>query len=253
MPRPKTIHGIDPYAPGGIEELLNFHRARWGDMQMNANAGGEAGAGTGESGETGENGGETGTQQTTGEVGETNTQGEQGKAESQSNIWDDPAKAKAEIERLRGENAKDRTTAKTKAADEARNSLVQELGKALGLVKDGDKKPSPDELAKQVTEQATAAKQAQTELAVYKLAGKHGADADALLDSRAFLAKIAEIDHTKTADVEKAIKEAVESNPKLKSVRVAGSSTADGAGGSGEKAKKNTGLGDALAGHYATN
>src|SRR5690554_6762639 len=46
MPR-RTIHGIDPYAPGGIEELLNFHRERWGNMQMNAD-GAPGGEPTGE-------------------------------------------------------------------------------------------------------------------------------------------------------------------------------------------------------------
>jgi len=195
MPR-RTIHGIDPYAPGGVEALIEFNRGLWGDMQMNANDGGESG---GESG------------------------GNEGSGEGQS------------------------TESSTEGSAEG------QLAKALNPDAKGNEKPTADQLTKQLAERDTAAKQAQTELTVYKLAGKHGADADALLDSRAFLAKIAELDHTKTADVEKAIKEAVESNPKLKSVRVAGSSTADGAGGSGEKAKKNTGLGDALAGHYATN
>ncbi|MBM7767352.1 hypothetical protein [Glutamicibacter nicotianae] len=154
-----------------------------------------------------------------------------------------PPAAQKMIADLRKADGDERVAAKTLAA----------IQKALNPDAKGDEKPTAEQLTKQLAERDTAAKQAQTELAVYRLAGKHGADADALLDSRAFLVKIAELDHTKTADVEKAIKEAVESNPKLKSVRVAGSSTADGAGGSGEKAKKNTGLGDALAGHYATN
>lgn len=152
------------------------------------------------------------------------------------NLWDDPAKAKAEIERLRAENGKDRTTAKTKAAEDARNELTQSIGKALGLIKDGEDKPDPAKLTQQITESAAAAKQAQTELAVYKAANKHGADADALLDSRAFLAKIAELDPTKTADIDKAIKEAVTDNPKLKLVQAAGQSGSDFSGGSGEGA-----------------
>jgi hypothetical protein len=162
-------------------------------------------------------------------------------------IWEDPAKAKAEIERLRAENGKDRTTAKTKAAEDARNELTQTLGKALGLIKDEGEKPDPAKLTQQITETAAAAKQAQTELAVYKAAGKSGADADALLDSRAFLAKIADLDPSKTADIEKAIKEAVTSNPKLKTVQVAGASGADFSGGSGESAKQPTSLEDAIA------
>jgi hypothetical protein len=164
-----------------------------------------------------------------------------------ADLWEDPAKAKAEIERLRAENGKDRTTAKTKAAEDARNELTQTLGKALGLIKDEGEKPDPAKLTQQITETAAAAKQAQTELAVYKAAGKAGADADALLDSRAFLAKIADLDPSKTADIEKAIKEAVTSNPKLKTVQVAGASGADFSGGSGESAKQPTSLEDAIA------
>ena len=171
----------------------------------------------------------------------------EGQQEPKGNLWDDPAKAKAEIERLRAENGKDRTTAKTKAAEDARNELTQSIGKALGLIKDGDAKPDPEALTRQITETTAKAKQAQTELAVYKAAGKNGADADALLDSRAFLAKIADLDPSKTADIEKAIKEAVTSNPKLKTVQVAGASGADFSGGSGESAKQPTSLEDAIA------
>ncbi|MGP9033646.1 hypothetical protein ACT17S_11305 [Glutamicibacter mysorens] len=242
MPR-RTIHGIDPYAPGGVEALIEFNRGLWGDMQMNANAGGDAGAG--ESGETGgEQAGEQSGEQGTGaEQKPAEKQGEQKPAEWDGKIESLPPAAQKMIADLRKADGDERVAAKTLAA----------IQKALNPDAKGDEKPTAEQLTKQLAERDTAAKQAQTELAVYRLAGKHGADADALLDSRAFLAKIAEIDHTKTADVEKAIKEAVESNPKLKSVRVSGSSTADGAGGSGEKAKKNTGLGDALAGHYATN
>ncbi|KUM31880.1 hypothetical protein AQ436_01835 [Arthrobacter sp. EpRS66] len=208
-------------------------------MQMNANAGGEAGAG-----ESGEAGGEQAGEQGTGtELKPAKKQGEQKPAEWDGKIESLPPAAQKMIADLRKAEGDERVAAKTLAA----------IQKAINPEAKGDEKPTAERLTKQLAERDTATKQAQTELAVYKLAGKHGADADALLDSRAFLAKIAEIDHTKTADVEKAIKEAVESNPKLKSVRVAGSSTADGAGGSGEKAKKNTGLGDALNQHYATN
>ena len=48
-------HGIDITAPGGIDQLIEFHRASFGDAQMNAN--GEAGSGSGESGGASESGG----------------------------------------------------------------------------------------------------------------------------------------------------------------------------------------------------
>ncbi|UTT40245.1 hypothetical protein NMP99_02740 [Glutamicibacter mishrai] len=243
MPR-RTIHGIDPYAPGGVEALIEFNRGLWGDMQMNANAGGEpAGEPSGEPAGT-----PAGNEPPAGGTPPATPPAPKSNEAPKADDWDGkveslPAAAQQMIKDLRKADGDERVAKKT----------LDAITKALNPDAKGDEKPTAEQLTKQLAERDTAAKQAQTELAVYKLAGKHGADADALLDSRAFLAKIAELDHTKTADVEKAIKEAVESNPKLKSVRVAGSSTADGAGGSGEKAKKNTGLGDALAGHYATN
>ena len=170
-----------------------------------------------------------------------------GQQEAKGNLWDDPAKAKAEIERLRAENGKDRTTAKTKAAEDARNELTQSIGKALGLIKDEGEKPDPAKLTQQITETAAAAKQAQTELAVYKAANKQGANADALLDSRKFLANIADLDPTDAKAITKAIEDAVKDNPTFKTVQVAGTSGANFTGGSGESAKKPTSLEDAIA------
>src|SRR6059058_2650762 len=63
------------------------------------------------------------------------------------NVWDDPVAAKAEIEKLRKENGDERINAKKQAADEAR----QELLTKLGLTKDGDSKPDPDALARQIS------------------------------------------------------------------------------------------------------
>lgn len=54
-------HGIDITAPGGIDALLAFHRARFGDAQMNANepgAGGDRGTSGGSGGDDG--GGDSG-------------------------------------------------------------------------------------------------------------------------------------------------------------------------------------------------
>ncbi|PTU57195.1 hypothetical protein DBB34_05460 [Sphaerisporangium cinnabarinum] len=162
-------------------------------------------------------------------------------AETETSPWDDPAKAKAEIERLRRENASARTTAKQTAADEARTALVQDLGKALGLVKDGDTAPTPEQLTEQATAARDEARVARVELAVYQRATAHQGDPAALLDSRAFLAKVADLDPT--ADdfgdkVDTAIKAAIDTNPKLKAapVQASGPSSVDHAGGTGEGA-----------------
>lgn len=45
-PNPNPLpHGIDITAPGGIDQLIEFHRSTFGDAQMNANGGGEGGDG----------------------------------------------------------------------------------------------------------------------------------------------------------------------------------------------------------------
>lgn len=46
-----TMHGIDPYAPGGIEKLLAHHRKTFGNAVMEAGAGGDGGAGDGGAGD----------------------------------------------------------------------------------------------------------------------------------------------------------------------------------------------------------
>ena len=133
--------------------------------------------------------------------------------EAKPNLWDDPAAAKAEIERLRKENGAARTTAKANAADEARNELAQTIGKALGLVE--DESIDPVQLTTQLTESQALARQAKVELAVFRAATDTDADPAALLDSRTFLAKLADLDPTDSAAVTAAISEAVAVNPRL--------------------------------------
>ncbi len=135
-------------------------------------------------------------------------------AESKANPWEDPATAQAEIERLRRENAKDRTNAKAQAADEARKELATTIGKALGIVEDGAE-TDPAKLTESLTASQAEAKQARVELAVFRNAATAGGDPAALLDSASFLEKAAAIDPSDTAAITAAIKEAVEANPRL--------------------------------------
>lgn len=157
------------------------------------------------------------------------------------------------IKDTRGEAAENRT--KATAAEKKQADALDAIAKALGLKK--DEQVDPAELAKQLDEQRDAARQSAVELAVFRGASKHQGDPDALLDSRGFLAKLADIDPTDAkfaSKVDTAIKEAVDSNPKLKTTQAAGSSSADhGAGGSGEQQKRTPkSLTDAVSGHYGT-
>ena len=147
-----------------------------------------------------------------------------------SSPWTDPDKARAEIERLRRENASQRTQAKKNAADEARAALTQEISRALGLVKD-DEPVDPAKLTEQLTEQTRRAREYQLELAVYRVAGTAGADANALLDSRSFLAKVADLDPADSGAMTAAVKDAVAANPAL-AVRQAGMKPNPAQGGS---------------------
>lgn len=233
----KTIHGIDLTAPGGLEALFAYRRAQFGDAMMMADGGdggegGDAGAGGGNGGgnagaDGGDKGGEKG--------GDTGAQEWDGKVESL------PADAQRIIADLRKEAGDERVAAKTLAA----------IQKALNPDAKGDEKPDAAALTKALTEREADTKQAKTELAVYRLAGKNGADPDALLDSRGFLAKLADLDPSDTAKITKAITDAVSENPKLKAVLAAGASGADLTGGSGEKRNRsNVTLDSALTSHY---
>lgn len=140
-------------------------------------------------------------------------------ASAAQKVEDLPDWAQTLVKDLRAENASARTNAKATAAQEARDALTQELGKALGLVKDDAGAPSVEDLTNQVATAQAASRQAAIELAVYRAANQHDGDPAALLDSRAFLAKVTDLDPSAKdfADqIGEAIKEQVETNPKLK-------------------------------------
>lgn len=122
----------------------------------------------------------------------------------------------------------------------------------------GDKdKIDPAEMATQLTTERSDHAALQREHQALRSAIKVGADHDALLDSRGFLAKLADLDPKASnfaSKVEAAVKAAVEANPKLKAQAASGSSSADhGAGGSGESTKRTPkSVTDAVAGYYGT-
>lgn len=158
---------------------------------------------------------------------------------------EDPAATIARLQKdLKQANAdagKARTNAKKQAADEARNEIVQELGKALGLIKDDKDAPLDPAALKAQVESATAAhKSTAIELAVYRGAAKAGVDPDAITDSRTFMASIQNLDPTSAGfakAVTAAMTKAAEDNPKLKVQTAPKRTSSDfngGAGSSGE-------------------
>ncbi|MGS2641687.1 hypothetical protein [Streptosporangium sp. G12] len=134
---------------------------------------------------------------------------------SEGDVASLPDWAQKLIRDTRAEAASGRTTAKAKAAEQARQDLAQQIGKAIGLVKD-DTPTDPAQLAQQIGDLSGQNKALTTELAVYKAAAKVGADADKLTDSRAFVAQLNKLDPTADgfdAKLRDAIKKAVEDNP----------------------------------------
>ncbi|XCM28861.1 hypothetical protein ABXI76_05245 [Streptomyces parvus] len=164
----------------------------------------------------------------------------------------DPAKFQKLVENLRGDveaEKQKRQSAEQKAKDD-QAAFMKKVAAAFGIETDEQKPPTLEELAKQLEESRgetkesrAQARQTQVELAVYKTAGKHGGDPDALLDSRNFASAISKLDPTAAdfdAQVGKAVKTAVDSNKKLAAKAPepkepeptpAGGAPMDGAGG----------------------
>lgn len=96
----------------------------------------------------------------------------------------------------------------------SQQSQMDALAKALGLKQ--DEPADPAKLTAQIADEQVKARTAQVQLAVYRAAGALEANPDALLDSASFLASTKDIDPTDQAAVEKAIRDAVATNPALK-------------------------------------
>lgn len=127
----------------------------------------------------------------------------------------DPERATKTIATLRGSETqlKQELAAQKKQYEE----FTTGLAKLLGLAP--DEAPDPEKLTQQLNAAQGETKSARVELAVFRAAGKHGADPDAVLDSRAFQAAVAQLDPTANdfaAQVDAALAAAVEGNPRLR-------------------------------------
>ena len=161
----------------------------------------------------------------------------------------DPEQLQNMVRALRKENAKDRTAAKQKAADDAQASLVQQIGKALGLIKDDTDTPTQDDLIRQLTTEQEAKRTAQTTLAVYR-AAQGIADPDMLTDSARFHKTLADVDITDQKAVTDAVKAFIKDHPQYAGTRApqaGGANTLDHPAGSGETTPQSTSLNQAVA------
>lgn len=216
--------------------------------------GGQEGGQSGQSGEQGAGGQSGSGGNAAGQAGEQT--GQQGAGEWDGKVESLPEPVQKMIRDLRTENGQRRTA--LTAAEQRQQDVVKAFAKAAGIELPGDdEQPDPAKLTDQLTKTQQQARQAAVELAVFRTASKHQGDPDALLDSRTFLAKVTDLDPTAedfAAKVDTAIKDAVTSNPKLKTGQAPGASSADhGAGGSGEQQKRTPKtLEQAVGSHYGT-
>lgn len=215
-------------------------------------------------GAAGEGGGSSTDESSTDDANVGQTSAQSGQSDDDDDESDDTG-SKADDPKLRAARdeayqnrvkARDAEQAATTAAQE-KDALIQQIGKALGLVKDDDgesEAPDADALAQSVAAEQAKATDAHRELAVYKAAGKAGADPEKLLDSRRFIDSIAELDPTDADAVATAVKDALASHPNLAQRRERGASTADTASGpgGGSAPKAEVPLLDALGNRYGT-
>lgn len=243
-------HGIDITAPGGIEKLLDFHRANWGDMQMNADAGAPP-AGDPPAGDPAPTApadtppADPPAPATTPPAGDPKPPWGEGEFDPDK-AWNLIQNLRDDVKTTKANQEKAIADAVAKAAQDATSGLTQTLGKALGLVKDETTK-TPEQLLEELTaerdtttSQLTDVKgqlsQTQIELAVYRSAAKASGNPDALLDSRSFIDKVKALDPTAddfNSQVEAAITAAVEANPALKQAQAAQRMGGDPSGGNG--------------------
>ena len=239
---PKTIHGIDPYAPGGLDELFAFHRATFGDAVMESEGDGAAAEDAG--------GDPSSPTPGTPATAAPEAQAPEAPAEWDGKVESLPEPVQKLIRDLREKDGDERVAAKTLAA----------IQKAINPDA-ADAKVDPETLAadlfKERAEGQTARETLQStelQLAVFRKAGRLGADGDSLLDSTSFLASIKGLDASDTEKIDAAIKDAVEKNPtKFAAARVAGKSSAEFNGGPGEqRTTKPTTLDGAISEHYGS-
>ncbi|MFJ9353752.1 hypothetical protein [Streptomyces mirabilis] len=127
----------------------------------------------------------------------------------------DPQRAMKAISDLRGEVSTERD--KRTAVEKQFSDFMGNFSKLFGAGE--EKQLTPEQIAQKAQQSDQAAREATVKLAVFQTAGKHGADPDALLDSASFARAIGKLDpssDTFAANVDTAIKNAVENNARLK-------------------------------------
>lgn len=248
--RPRSTGWAHPYGHGPFSPFLY---ADGGDGDGSESGSGDAAGDSGADAST--NSGGT--------AGQTGQQAAAGQAAGADDLSATVKRLEKELADARKEAGKDRTAAKQAAADAAVADVTAKLAKALGIVKD-DAPADPKALAEAISqkeaalaEREAALRARDVELAVWARADKQSARASALLDSRAFVRAISDLDPSAkgfTTALDDAIKTAVKDNPTFATAPAATASGADLSGGTGEGSvrQRPTSLHAAVRGTFGT-
>jgi hypothetical protein len=132
----------------------------------------------------------------------------------------------ADVEKWKALSRKNEQAAKAKTeTDAAQKKLLAEVAQKLGIATT-DGTPDPAAITAQLEAAQRDAKTRSTELAVLRAASRLGADGDALLDSRAFVAQLEGLETPEA--IEAAIKLAVAQSPAKYATRAQGAAAATG-------------------------
>lgn len=242
-----------PYGRHPFSPVLYADGGDGGDGGSGSGDGGTGGDG-GSGGGDGGTGAGSGSGQQGGQTGGAPAAGQGG--DGGQDIASLPEWAQKALRDARADAGKARTNAKQQAADAARQDLAQQIGKVLGIVK-GDEPADPAQLTKTIGEQTGRIAELEStnrtlsvELAAYKRADKHDANPAALLDSRSFLASVAELDPAAkdfSEALDKAIKKAVEDNAQLRTAPGARRGGGEFNGGPGARGQRPASLSEAVA------
>lgn len=237
----RTVHGIDLTAPGGIEALLRFHRAQFGDAMMMAQEGGG-----GDDADGGETSGGTSDGTGQGQTGES--------APGASEDAGDPKEGRGEGEENPtppAETEQERQEREDKIRKEATDAARADLIRALrGDDGDGDGDAKPEDLTREVETLRAELQTARAESAAVRAAHRLGADASRLLDSRSFAQSLAKIDPADAKALDALVTETLTANPHFRLNQGAGKSGGEIHGGTqGGKTTPDT-LQGAINAHY---
>lgn len=226
----KNAFGIplDLHAPGAIDQLLAFHKTRFGDARME-----ETGAATAAATDAAAT---TAAATTVTDAGTAGATTDAATATTEAKPWAEQWDGK--VESLPPAARKIIDDARKDAGDERiAKKTLDAIQKALNP--DATDKVDPAKLTEQLTTTQAQARSAALELAIYKAAGAAGANADALTDRRSFMDAVNALDPS-TEDfatkVSEAIAAATTADPTLKQAgRAPSASGREIAGGSGEQ------------------